>query len=434
MKKKKKAIIFLSLFSIFSLILSSFFALSASAAPTPPDTDNCAAVCLYDKTHGKTVVMENGDKLLNTSTSAKVMLGLLACEILADRLDDTVVLNERMLSGSSGYSMGLKSGEKIKTIDLLYGAVCGSYNDAAYAVASLCAENSASFVDMMNEKAAALGASSTCYTNPLGYPDNDAMVSTLSDTLKIAIAASENELYMQICSAKSYTVSATNFNSERTIYNRNRLLYTPSNADFAYFNPACLGMNAGNSGDAGGWSVITLAQDDGADYICIILGGRESDKGEIFAYKAANTLIDWACETYNTFNLFKPGDVLGKVSVSMTSLGDEEVDFIAADALDVYIPNGSWDEIEVRVEYVSNKIEAPIKKGDKIGVATAYQNGEMIGSCDLLLSKDCEANLFMKTVDAIGRYTKSRAFIASAAFVAVVLPIAIIISKRRRWR
>ena len=168
MKKKKKAIIFLSLFSIFSLILSSFFALSASAAPTPPDTDNCAAVCLYDKTHGKTVVMENGDKLLNTSTSAKVMLGLLACEILADRLDDTVVLNERMLSGSSGYSMGLKSGEKIKTIDLLYGAVCGSYNDAAYAVASLCAENSASFVDMMNEKAAALGASSTCYTNPLG--------------------------------------------------------------------------------------------------------------------------------------------------------------------------------------------------------------------------------------------------------------------------
>ena len=102
MKKKKKAIIFLSLFSIFSLILSSFFAVSASAAPTPPDTDNCAAVCLYDKTHGKTVVMENGDKLLNTSTSAKVMLGLLACEILADRLDDTVVLNERMLSGSSG--------------------------------------------------------------------------------------------------------------------------------------------------------------------------------------------------------------------------------------------------------------------------------------------------------------------------------------------
>ena len=169
--------------------------------------------------------------------------------------------------------------ETIKIKDLLYGAICGSYNDAGYAIASICSGSSVGFVSAMNERAKALGALSTNYTNPLGYPDNDAMKTTLSDTLKIASAASENSLYMEICSAKKHEISETNLSGARTVYNRNYLVSSRSTQ--AYYNPVCSGMNAGISGEAGGWSVITLAHDDGADYICIILGGEESEDGRM---------------------------------------------------------------------------------------------------------------------------------------------------------
>ncbi len=413
------------------VIMSSFFSVLATAAdPIPPEADNCKAACVYDKTHGKMLVSENVNTSLHTSTSAKVMTGYLACELLSDRLDETVTLTDSMLSAASGYSMNLKYGERIKIIDLLYGAICGSYNDACYALASVCTGSAESFISLMNERAEELGAFSTSYTNPLGYPDSDAMVTTASDTLKIALAASENELYMEISSAKSHSMPATNMNSDRTVYNRNYLISSKSTQK--YFDPRCRGMNAGYSGDEGGWSIITLAEDDGAEYICIILGGSESDDGnDIYAYETANTLIDWACETYNSYKIFEKGQVIGKAEISMTAFGSEKVDYSTADELYIYIPEHSSPEITYKVSYITERLSAPINQGERIGIVSVYCNGELVGECDVVLCEDVAANFVMYIINAIGAYTKSRAFIATVICFAIVLPIAIYIKKER---
>ena len=269
---KRRNLRLVSLILVIVTIASSLFCLSASAKDeeSPPRVENASAACIYDKTHNKMLVNENPELVLNTSTSAKVMTGLIACKMLGERLDETVTVTAEMLRGTSGYSMRLKEGEKIKINDLLYGAICGSYNDAAYVLANVCAGNAQGFVSLMNEKARELGAESTAYTNPLGYPDNSAMVTTLSDTLKIALAASDNELYMEISSAKKHEIGKTNVSDARTVYNRNYLISSRSTQ--AYYNDKCAGMNAGISGDAGGWIIVTLDHDDGADYICIVLG------------------------------------------------------------------------------------------------------------------------------------------------------------------
>ncbi len=429
---KKRSTRALVLFILCFVISSSFFSVStiASSDPTLPMADNCKAACVYDKTHGKMLVSENANTPLHTSTSAKVMTGYLACELLEGRLDETVTLSDSMLSASSGYSMKLKDGEQIKLIDLLYGAVCGSYNDACYAIASICAGSADSFVSLMNERAMELGALSTYYTNPLGYPDSDAMLTTAYDTLKIALAASENELYMKISSAKSHSISATNMSEDRTIYNRNYLI--SSRTTQKYFDSRCRGMNAGYSGEMGGWSVITLAEDDGAEYICIILGGCESNDGnEIYAYETANTLIDWVCETYNSYKIFEKGQIIGKAEVSMTAFGSEKLDYAAEDELYIYIPERSAPEITYRVKYITENLVAPVKQGERIGVVSVYCNGELVGECNAVLCEDAEANFVMNIINAIGEYTKSRAFIATVIFFAAVLPVAIYIKKER---
>ncbi len=414
--------------------ISSFFLLPSSAdgTPVPPNVDGCRAACLYDKTHDRIIVMENADTPLNTSTSAKVMMGLLACEMLGERLGEHITVTEDMLSGAGGYSMGLKPGENVKIEDILYGAICGSYNDAGYVLACVCSGTSDAFVSKMNERAHELGAKSTVYANPLGYPDNTSMLTTVSDTLKIAVAASENELYMEICSVKKYEMGATDMSVSRTVYNRNHLLTT--RVTNAYYNPVCSGMNAGISGEAGGWSVITLARDEGAEYICIILGGEESaDGSEIYAYDNANSLINWACDTYNLHKVFEKDQVLGKAEISLTALGKEKIDYAAAEDLSIYIPDISSPKITYKTEYIEKELKAPIKAGEKIGSASVFCNGEKVGECDIVLTEDCEANTVMKVINAIGGYTKSRAFTATIICFVILLPIALIVYKQRSY-
>lgn len=425
MKKRQIKRAFCLIMLIFILASSLLILPSGSASePTPPVPENCRAACLYNKTHNKMLVMTNEEALLNTSTSAKVMMGLLACEMLSERLEERVTITASMLQGENNYASKmdppLAVGEEIKIKDLLYGAICGSRNDAGYAVASICAGSYREFAQLMTDRAKSLGATSTKYTNPLGYPDDPSMVTTLADTLKIAVAASENELYMEISSAKRYEIPATNLSVARTVYNRNSLISSRSTT--AYHNGACYGMNAGISSDEAGWSVITLARDEEIEYICIVLGGSEAEDGTIHAYETANKLINWASETYNMKKIYNKGAVIGKAEVGMTALGSAKVDYATMEDLSIYIPAHSNPDVTYHVEYDAEKLVAPIKAGERIGVVKVYSNGQLVGECPVALTEDCESNAFMKVIAAIGDYTKSRAFIAAIIIFAILLP------------
>ena len=102
------------------LIIMLFSALPTSASdhPEPPQVDGGHAICLYDKTHGRYLIEHNCIDMLNTSTSAKIMTGLIACETLGDKLDEVVTVTEQTLSEVSGYSMKLVAGEKITVKNL----------------------------------------------------------------------------------------------------------------------------------------------------------------------------------------------------------------------------------------------------------------------------------------------------------------------------
>lgn len=415
----KRTALSIGVLLILFIMISAALPVSA-AAPEAPDGITATSYLLYDKTHGKYLVEENAFAMVNTSTSAKITTGLIACELLADRLKESVTVTSEMLSEASGYRMNLKEGERIKILDLLYGAICGSYNDAAYALAHVCGGSTQGFVELMNSRAHQLGAKSTVYTNPLGYPDNSSMITTAYDTLKIALAASENELYMEICSAIKHTVARTNKTDERQFYNRNYLVSSAANDD--YFNSKCAGMNAGYSGEAGGWSIITLAHDDGADYVCVVLGGKENTDGSVVhAYNDVNTLVNWASDTYNNYTLFPAGAQLGTTKIPLT-IGEGSA-YVTAEDLTVYVPTQN-SSVSYNIT-LDDDLKAPLSAGERIGCVAVTLNGEKIGECDLLIKESCEANAVMTVIDALGAYTKGRAFIATLICFAVLLAAAI---------
>ena len=421
------AALILILLPIFTLLC-----VGASDLPQAPAVSGGEAYVLYDKTNRRYVASHNSDQKMNTSTSAKIMMGLVACERLSDRLDETVTVTSEMLSAVAGYNMKLSDGEKIKVIDLLYGAICGSYNDAAYVLAHVAGGGTEGFVALMNEKALSLGAKNTAYVNPLGYPDHAAMYTTAEDTLLIALAASENELYMEICSSLKRISLATNKSDSRQYYNRNYLV--SSAADPRYYNINCAGMNAGYSGEAGGWSVVTLARDEGdVEYICVLLGGKESeDGGKVYAYESVNQLVNWALKTYNVYTVFPEGAQLGTTKIGLTGVAENDAPYVTSAAVEVYIPTTTGGDLSYTID-IDKDLKAPLKAGDEIGRVTVSSYGEIVCVCPLELTEDYEVNAVMLAIDKLGQYTKSRAFVITLISFAVLLISAIIYRQNHRY-
>ena len=99
----------------------------------------------------------------------KIMTCILAIE--ANKLDDIVVVNESVLS-SYGSGIYISVGEEIKLIDLLYGLMLRSGNDAALMIADYVGGDVDNFVLMMNKKAKEVGMKNTKFVNPSGLDKN----------------------------------------------------------------------------------------------------------------------------------------------------------------------------------------------------------------------------------------------------------------------
>lgn len=429
MKKNKNIKIFVAILLLIVTVSLACIPTIAAEAPTEADFSGAGSVYMYDITHNVALFDYNSDKVLNTSTSAKIMMGLVLCEALEDRLEETVTVTSKMLDGVKGSCMkpALSVGEQMSVNSLLYAALCGSYNDAAYVLADVAFLERSELVAAMNQKAAELGAKNTKYTNPLGYPDNAEMKTTAEDVLKIATAAHKNELYMRYAAAEKYTCEKTNKSEKRYIYNRNSLV---SGSTYSYYyNSNCIGMNAGYSGDDGGWSVVTSVNDEGEEYIIIVLGGKESaDETEVYAYEIAGKLADYVCKEYNYVRIYKKDQEVGMTKVGLTALNTDNAPYLAADDLNIYV-HSSVDlhkDVIYRVHYTQKNIKAPIEAGTKIGVMQAIYNGQIIGECDLVLEESYERNGIMSFIQLLFDYTQSRAFVASIIFFAISFIITVL--------
>ena len=284
----------------------------------------------------------------------------------------------------------------------------------------------------MNKKASELGAADTHYTNILGYPDNSEMLTTAKDVFKIAVSAYKNEVYMKYASAEKYTCDETNMSDKRYIYNRNSLVN--SNSSSGYYNPNCVGMNAGYSGDDGGWSVVSAVNDEDVEYIMIILGGAESeDETEIYAYEIADMLADYVCKEYSYVTVYKQGQEVGMTTIGLTALNTDNAPYLAANDLRIYIPSSvdPKKDVTYKVHYLKDEINAPVEAGTKICVIQAIYNGQIIGETDLLLKESYEKNAVMAFIQSLFEYTQSRAFIFTLVFFPVSLLCTFVFLKLR---
>ncbi|TME77254.1 MAG: D-alanyl-D-alanine carboxypeptidase [Chloroflexi bacterium] len=180
----------------------------------------------------------------------KVVTALVALDYL--RLDQTVTVpvSINQLPWDST-RMGLRPGERLTVRELLYGLFLNSGNDAAITL-SEAAMPRATFVALMNVRAAAIGMSDTHFVNPIGL-DDPAHYMSVAD-----LARASEELMRRfpevaaMAATPSLTLPATATHHAYALYNLNELVRK---------FPGATGLKTGWTGHAGGCLIATATRD-----------------------------------------------------------------------------------------------------------------------------------------------------------------------------
>ena len=338
------------------------------------------SVYLFNADIDKPILEQNIDQQRYIASLTKMMTALLFLESGKDlnaeiTIPTSLTQEFKDIQNANGSTMNLRIGETVRRIDLLYGLLVASANDAASVIASDVADGSLpSFVAMMNQKAQELGCTSTSFTCVHGLYDYG-NVSSAHDLALIASACAANETYMKVANTLSYTLPATNLHqNERAITSTNLML----NPEYPYYRDYIRGMKTGFTTLAGR-CYVTFAQKGGHTYGLVILG---SDLDNI--YKEASELLDWAFASFADRQLVDTETPL--TTVPLTKCRSEEaVELYAAESLSGY--GHAEDKVTYSFE-LPESVFATVKSGAVLGEATVYLDGYEVGKVSLVTHQE----------------------------------------------
>ncbi|MBQ8310119.1 MAG: D-alanyl-D-alanine carboxypeptidase [Clostridia bacterium] len=432
-KKLFKTTVFL--LCILLLFVSLPFASFAEQAPLP-SLKEAAAAYLYHIESESLICSKEENTNLGAGSTVKVMAGLLFCEQLAERQNERVAITAKLLQSVpsvAGYSLKIEEGDIFTVRQLLFAAICGSYNDAIYILGAYLYGSVEQCIDQMNLRAVELGANQTSFMDVTGI--NSGSRTTVADLAKITRVAWQNALYMEICNAKSFYLSTEFFS--KTIYNRNALISTQGGAVNKYYNEYCNGMSAGSTSSDGN-CVVTVAKHNKETYLCIVLGGQEID-GDEYGYRITNRLIDWVYATYSYVEVISPEIDVCTIPVTVSDF-TTEVRVRTKKAFSAYLPRGAevGKDVTYSIRLNNTVLEAPVDEDCFVGyIAIVYQN-KILETLELYTVERAERSSIASGLKWIQSLTEDRA--VRAGFIFFILAISAwliteyLLARRRRHK
>ena len=338
------------------------------------------SVYLFNADIDKPILEQNADQQRYIASLTKMMTALLFLESGKDMnaeitIPASLTQEFKDIQNANGSTINLRIGETVRRIDLLYGLLVASANDAASVIASDVSDGDlTAFVARMNQRAKELGCTGTSFTCVHGLYDYG-NVSSAHDLALIAKACAENETYMQVANTLSYTLPATNLHqNERTITSTNLML----NPEYPYYRDYIRGMKTGFTTLAGR-CYVTFAQKDGHTYGLVVLG---SDLDNI--YREASEILDWAFASFSDRELVDTETPLTTAPLKKCR-SYEEVELYAAAPVSGY---GHADDKVTFTYDLQENISATVKDGAVLGTATVYLDGYEVGTVDLVTHRE----------------------------------------------
>lgn len=267
--------------SVYGFEAPIYFDESAPLALTEDDLYAKACIVMEAST-GNVLFSYEADTQLYPASTTKIMTLLLALE--RGGLDQEITIPACAADVPKDSSLvPVYEGEQMPFLDLLYGMMIRSGNDAANAVAELCAGSVDAFVARMNARARELGMTGTHFVNPHGYHDPE-HYTTARDLAILARQGLTDPTFCQIVTCLRYTLPATSQRSELVIENA----YDIFKPDSPYYIEGAAGVKSGYTSHAG-FCYVGAAQRNGQTLIAVLLDAPTrnrawTDLKRLFAY------------------------------------------------------------------------------------------------------------------------------------------------------
>jgi D-alanyl-D-alanine carboxypeptidase len=194
------------------------------------------------------------------ASTTKIMTALLALE--RGSLEQVVAVDVDYRDFVDSSLMGLVRGERLTLLDLLYGLMLPSGNDAAVQIARSIGGSEKAFVDLMNRRAAELGLADTHFANPHGL-DAPGHYTSARDLARLTDVALQNPTFARIVVTERKTV-------------RGKYSYNLRNTNALLARNDVLGVKTGNTDAAGRCTVVEFKR-QGREVIVVILNSANRD-------------------------------------------------------------------------------------------------------------------------------------------------------------
>ncbi|AWZ48817.1 D-alanyl-D-alanine carboxypeptidase [Clostridiaceae bacterium 14S0207] len=352
MQKIKKFFSIVVSIYVVSSILFCNMNLTFATEKNSPINSSSDGVILMDAISGDILYNKNMNKPFPPASTTKIMTALLTLENCKN-LDEEATIS-KTCEGVDGSKIYIFEGEKIKVKNLLYALLLSSANDCAYALAEHIGGTEEHFVEMMNNRAKALGCKNTNFVNPHGLYD-DKHRTTAHDLALIMKELIKHEEYLKIASTPSYIIPPTNKSKEnRPLWNGNKAIHTGS----VNYNKFCKASKTGYTIQSL-HSYVTFAEKDGQKLIAAFV----HDPNKQF-YTDSKALFNYG------FNTFKTDKVISKDQELFTyKVSNNKVLHFKSDS-DLYITSKKNSKNNIQLPNVNfdslNLKDKSLKQGDFI--------------------------------------------------------------------
>ena len=243
------------------------------------------SACLINAVTGEVLFEKAADEPMEPASTTKIVT-LLTALSLCDP-EETITIPEAAKDVPADSTLvPVYPGETMTMRDLLYGMMIRSGNDAANAVAVLCAASVEAFAEKMNRTAAELGMQNSHFTNPHGYTA-EGHYTTARDLVTAARYGLTLTPFREIVTCRRYTMPATE-KREPLVLTVKWEIFDPESM---YYIPRAAGVKSGYTSSAG-FCYVGAYQENGITLIAAVMGGRGrnmawTDLKRLFAYGMA---------------------------------------------------------------------------------------------------------------------------------------------------
>lgn len=361
----------LSLLLAAALFFGLLCPLTPQAAAETLDLPVPAAVLMEFST-GKVLYEKSAHEKRPCASITKVMTLLLVFEAIDSGVlhYDDVLTASAHAAGMGGSDIWLKEGEQMTVDDLIKACVVMSANDAAVVLAEAVAGTEESFVARMNARAAELGMADTTFKNCNGL-DEDGHLTSAYDVAVMSRALMEHEKIFD------YTLIWIDYvrGGQTQLVNTNKLVRSYNGIK---------GLKTGTTSAAGS-CISAAAERNGMTLIGVVLGAENTKD----RFSAASSLLDYGFANWKITVPEAPALPDLPVTGGMT----DTVRLEAAAPQGVLTAVSEQGTLEIAPE-LPESVEAPVEKGQQVGVVRVSMNGETVEEIPVTAAESAEAITF----------------------------------------